>query len=280
MIIFSQPIEQFPPSLAFATTPTLSAGTDVAYPPSRLLTYSLSEVTRCNASSTNINWDFGRARKFNVVSLFGCNVGMRGTWTVYGSQNGSDFTVLMPTSAFWAQLPAVQASLPAAGSDEDLDPRTDAREKSVAYFYSEADFSYRYLRIQVTDPDATAMTFGRLFVGRTFRPKISYQYGSSLVFGDTGTFDRTDNGASVMNPGRSIPGAQVKMNFLSTQEVYDYVYDFAYWRGSCREILCCLDVNTRSRLNKNLLYCRISEGRQVTADDFEAWSQTWILESI
>ena len=68
------------------------------------------------------------------------------------------------------------------------------------------------------------------------------------------------------------------MSFLSTNEVYDYVYDFNYWRKSTAEILACLDVNTTRRLQKNILYCRISEGRQVTADQFEAWSQTWILE--
>jgi hypothetical protein len=279
MIVFAQPIEQYPPHLAFSTPPTLTAGADAAYPPSRLLSYDPTQVARVNANTTQINWNFGRNRKFNVISLIGCNLGIRATWTISASTNGTTYVPIQLLSPFWAQLPEVVTSLP-SNTDEDFDPRIGSHELCKSFFLSLTDLNYRYLRIDITDPDTPVMRLGRLFVGRTFRPKNSYQYGSALTFDDTGVFDRTDQGAPVADSGRRIPGASVKMSFLSTQEVYDYAYEFNYWRGSSKEILACLDIFTRERLHKNLLYCRISEGRQVTADDFEAWSQTWILESL
>lgn len=281
MIIFAQPIEQFPKDVAITTLPTFSAGTDTAFPAKNLLSYDITQVARVSVGSTQIRWDFGRQRKFNVISLLGCSVGVRGTLLIEASNDGSTYTTLRPTGPFWAHLTSVVSSLPGTiSTDEDTDPRKGSFERNSSFFLNEGGFNYRHVRLTITDPDATSMTFGRLFIGRTFRPKTSYQYGSYLNFDDTGVSDRTDRGARVLDPGRTITGASVKMDFLSTQEVYDYVYDFNYWRGSAREILCCLDIFTVERLSKNLLYATITEGRRITADQFEAWSQTWILESI
>jgi hypothetical protein len=281
MIVFAQPIEQFPAHLAFSSVPVFSAGVDAAFPASNLLTYDPTQVARATVNGLTIDWDFGRPRKFNVVSLLSTNVSVRGTLRIEASLNGSSYTVLRPTGPFWAHLANIVASIPpGAATDEDLDPSA-AFERNSSFWNTTVTQNYRYLRLVITDPGASApLTFGRLFVGRSFKPKTSYQYGSALTFDDTAVKDRTDRGAQVLDPGRQITGASVKMDFLSTNEVYDYIYDFNYWRGSARELLCCLDVNTTHRLSKNLLYATISEGRRVTADQFESWSQTWILESI
>ena len=283
MIVFAQPIEQFPQRLAIVTVPVFSAGADANFPSKNLLSYDRTQVARTTANSVQINWDFGRNRKFDVVSLIDSNIGVRGIWTISGSTDGTNYVVLKASDAFWAHIVGTVATIPAgAATDEDLDPRRTAPVRNSSFFYSQSTvYNYRYLRIQVSDADAgTGMTFGRLFVGRVFRPKTSYQYGSRLIFDDSSNRERTDQGALILDPGRTIVGASVKMDFLSTNEVYDFIYDFNYWRGSARELLCCLDVNTPARLSKNLLYATITEGRTVTADQFEAWSQTWTLESI
>lgn len=283
MLLFAQPIEQFPQRLAISTLPVFSSGADANFPAKNLLTYDRTQVARTSSSSVQINWDFGRNRKFDVVSIIDSNVSIRATWTISASLDGTTYTVLKASDAFWAHISGTVASIPAgAATDEDLDPRKTAPTRMSSFFFSQTVIhNYRYLRIAIADPEATSgMTFGRLFVGRSFRPKNTYQYGSRLNFDDTGTRDRTDQGALILDAGRPITGASIKMDFLSTNEVYDFVYDFNYWRGSSKEMLCCLDFNTVARLSKNLFYCTITEGRTVTADQFEAWSQTWIIESI
>jgi hypothetical protein len=60
----------------------------------------------------------------------------------------------------------------------------------------------------------------------------------------------------------------------------DFIYEFNYWRGSAREMLACLDVEDTKRLQKNTLYCTISDGRTISFDSYNAHSVSWVLESI
>jgi hypothetical protein len=44
--------------------------------------------------------------------------------------------------------------------------------------------------------------------------------------------------------------------------------------------MACLDDVDTARLQKNLLYCTIAEGRTISFDSFNTHSQSWTLESI
>jgi hypothetical protein len=275
-IVFTNPIEQFPVHLAFTTLPVVT-NVDAAYPAKNLLTYDPTNVTRTTTGSSVITWDFGMLRNFNVVSLVRCNVSARATLKIEASTDNSNWALLRAVAPFWANLTATPAAGPYA---EDLDPRRGSLERNSSWYYSATTLNYRYLRLTVADPEVSTMSFGRLFVGRAFVPATGYQYGSRISFDDSGNTDRTDQGALVMQAGRSIVSANVKMDFVSSAEMYDYVYEFNYWRQSARELLVCLDTDTVPRMQKNLLYARLAEGRQVSADNFNAWSQAWTLESI
>jgi hypothetical protein len=283
MLVFAQPIEQYPKHLAFTTVPTVVTNpvnqVSASSPALNLLTRDPTQVMLATAPSVTITWDFGRARKFNVLSLVSTNLASDSIWTLDISNDGTTWTSVFNSRPSWPQLTATVA-VATVYADEDLDPRRMAAEKATTWYYSAAAQSARYVRISVNNSTVGNISIGRLFVGREFRPKTSYQYGSSLKFDDTGSKDRTDRGSAVFDDGRTIIGANVKMDFMSTDEVYDYVYEFNVWRGSTRELMCCLDVNTQKRLHKNVLYCTIVDGRTVTADQFEAWSQAWTLESI
>lgn len=288
MIIFAQPIEQFPHHLRFDSVPTeIPSGSfysvEPEFPLKNLLSYDITDVMKTNFPYVEFKWDFGRRRKFDVVSLLSSNISPRSEWRIYASNDGSNWTTLHD-GPFYAHQSAIYPDDVDSYNDEDIDMRKGSFERNSSFKYFPTVQNYRYLRFAVSNSGAGEldfnMTFGRLFVGRSFRPKTSYQYGSSLRFDDTSVKDRTDQGALVLSPRKTIVGASVKMDFLSSDEMYEYIYDFNYWRGSAREMLCCLDVNTTHRLSKNLLYATISEGRTVTADSFNAWSQTWILESI
>jgi hypothetical protein len=278
MIIFAAPIEQHP----FIKSPVVVTMSNnvPAFPASNLMTYDPTQVAKAAADGTCvINVDCTVNRTFSIVSLMYANVGPRAGIKVQGSLDNVNWVTLQD-KAFWANRTVLAGAGPFA---EDADPRKGSLERNHSFLYTGTEWTYRYLRITVSDVDNPTLSFGRLFIGRAFRPKMSYQYGSGFKFEDSGTSERTDQGALVLNPGKSIVLASVKLDFISTDEMYDYIWEFNYWRGSCREFFCCLDVTNTpksiARLQKNLLYCTIKDGRNIDSSTFEAWSQTWILES-
>lgn len=277
-IWFAQPVEQFPRALATANVPTASGAISPGYPPSNLLTYDPTQVCLSTAASNTFTWDLGQAREFDVVSLQHTSLSYKATWTVSGSNDGSSFTQLV-TGPFSAHL----ATIPGSWANEVDDPRRPILNRNKSLYQSATVQKYRYIRVAIVGDGTLDSTFsvGRLFVGKKFSPSTGWQYGSQFTFSSPGDRkERTDRGALVLSPGDSIVGASVKMEFLSKTEMYDSVYELNYWRGSAREILACLDTLDVPRMQKNLLYCTVAEGRQISFDAFNTHSQTWILESI
>jgi hypothetical protein len=253
---------------------------DANYPAARLLTYDPTEVFRTTSGSTVITWDFGLSRDFDVVSLLHCNVSQRATLVVETSTNGTAWTSRY-NGIFWAHLSAD----PGAGPyTEATHPFKYALDRNNSWYYSTTVHSARYVRLTVTDTLTTNMTFGRLFVGKAWIPSVGYQYGTTFDFSDSGLRDRTDMGSLVLADGRSIPSVSIKMSFITSQEFYELVYDFNYWRRSTREVLVCLeegtDATSRLRRQRNMMYATLAEGRRVVAEEFNSWSQTWVAEKI
>jgi|ERR1043166_1853410 hypothetical protein len=275
-VLFAQPIEEYPQHLAFSTTPTMT-NVDSSYPASKLVTYDPTAVARTTSGSTVITWNFGLQREFDVVSLIYTNTSYAATIVIDASNNGTSWTNLQASRPFWAH----RTSVPGSWSGEANDPRRGALLRNHSWYYSSTIQTWQYIRITVSDPNVTNITFGRLFVGRSFSPTTGMQYGTSFSFADSGKRDRTDRGAVIMDAtSNTIVSVAVKTEFLTATEMYDYVYEFNYWRGSCREMLVCLDTTDTTKLHKNILYCVLSEGRSISSDAFNAYSQTWNLESL
>jgi hypothetical protein len=274
-VLFAQPIEQYPAHLAFAGLPTMT-NVDAAYPASRLVHYDPTSVTRSTATSAVITWDFGSNREFDVVSLLYTNTSYAATLVIEGSLNGTAWTTLRASAPLWAH----RTTVPGSWTGESNDPRRGALPRNSSFYLSATVLTYRYIRLTVSDPQTTNMTFGRLFVGRSFQPGTGIQYGSSFSFEGTARAERTDRGALILDAGTSRVNASLKLDFLTKTEMYDFVYEFDFWRGAGREMLACLDTSDVPNLQKNLLYCTISEGRTITFDAFNVHSKTWSLESI
>lgn len=276
-IFFAAPIEQFPKDLAFVTTPTASSP-NASFPASNLLTYDPTQVFKSTSHNDQLNWDFGSVREFDVVALLHSNLSYKTSWEIFGSVDGVTYE-----SFGYTPFSAHLTSIPGSWVGEANDPRRSILNRNKGVYVSPTvRNTFRYLRINIGG-DATldpGFSIGRLFVGKKFAPVTGWQYGSSFSFADTSRKERTDRGALIMEASDTIISASVKMEFLTKAEMYDYIYEFNYWRGSGREFLACLDVEDVPRLQKNLLYCTISEGRTVTFDAFNTHSQTWILESI
>lgn len=277
-VLFVQPIEEYPAHLALSTVPTMT-NVDANYPASKLLTYDPTAVARTGTGSNScvITWDFGQNREFDVVSLLYTNTSYAATLVIEASLNGSTWVTLQSSKPLWAH----RTTVPGSWTGEINDPRRGSLARNHSWYYSTTVHTYRYLRLTVTDPSATFLSFGRLFVGRSFSPSTGMQYGTSFSFTDAGRRERSDTGVMIMDgASNTIVSASVKTEFLTTTEMYDYVWEFDYWRGGCREILACLDTSDTERLQKNIIYGVLSEGRTIASDSWNAYSKTWNLESL
>lgn len=275
-VLFCQPIEEYPTHLAFSTTPTMT-NVDSNYPASKLVSYDPTSTARTTLGSTVITWNFGLQREFDVISLLYSNTSYAATIVIDGSNNGSSWTNLQASRPFWAH----RTSIPGSWTGEANDPRRGALLRNHSWYYSTTVQTWQYIRITVADPNVANMSFGRLFVGKSFSPATGMQYGTSFSFNDTGRKERSDRGPLILDgSANTTVSASVKTEFLTATELYDYVYEFDYWRGSCREMLVCLDTTDTAKLHKNILYCVMADGRTINSDAFNSYSKVWNLESV
>ena len=274
-VVYAQPIEQYPAALAFSTTPTMT-NVDAAYPAAKLVTQDPTAVARTTAGNTAITWDFGLNREFDLISLIYTNTSYAATLVIEASANGLSWTTLRASHPLWAH----RTSIPGSWTGEINDPRRGSLARNMSLFISPEVLTYRYIRLTVSDPQTTNLTFGRLFVGKTFSPNTGIQYGSNVSFSDSGRRERTEKGPAINDPGQTYVTMSLKMDFLNKTEMYDYAYEFDYWRGSCREVFACTDTSDVPNLQKNSIYGNIVEGRTISSDSFNSYSKTWIIESI
>lgn len=278
-IFFAQPVEQMPFAPAF--TGVTATNEDPLYPATNLLSMDPTKVFKTTTGTTVITFNMTSTfTYFDIVSLVYTNTSYRATLLVEDTANGGTSWNTLYSGPLWANLIGTQAtSITNPGSS--LDPRLGSlRRNHSLYVRTGSAPGSNQVRLTVTDPLVSLITIGRLFVGRKFVPSTGWQYGSSFNFIDLSKRDRTDRGALIVETGDVIFQAQVKLDFLNKAEMYDYVYEFNYWRGSGREIMACLDVEDTARLQKNIMYAMIAEGRQISFDAYNTHSQTWTLESI
>jgi hypothetical protein len=280
---FAAPVDAYPHYYLQTYEATSGTNISAAYPVANLFDYDPTKVTRTTAGTTVIVVKVGASTTqpalFDMVSILHSNVSYRATITIEGSNDNSAYTSLVASRPFWANLTGVQSAT-VTGPTTPTDPRYHSKVRNHSLSVFPTTQSWVYLRFTIADPLVANMTFGRLFVGKRFIPTYGMQYGSAFHFTDYGRSDRTDRGVLSMEPGRNIVSATVKMDFLTKTEMYDYVYEFNHFLGSSREFMACLDDVDTARLQKNLLYCTIAEGRTISFDSFNTHSQSWTLESI
>jgi hypothetical protein len=276
-IAFYSPIEQnfFWPISNIPTVTNRSSAT----PASDLLSYSPADAVAITADNSAITWDFGQPRQFDCVALLSHSMSWNSRWTIEVSSNGSSWTTVFTGKSPWSHF--VDPYSTSYTYDELTDPRLGSYELNHAFWNASSTQFFRYLRVTVSDYIKTSFSIGRLFVGRRYSPQKNYQYGSSVDFGDSGgRRERTDSGNLILFDGRPVISASIKMEFLTEAEVNGFVYDLNYWRKTTRELLVNLDVENIPNLQRNLIYGTLTETRKVVAEEFNAFSSTWTIESI
>lgn len=270
-IFFAAPIDEHPDYDKVTTTPTNSEA-DVSFPVSNLLTFDPTQVHKNTDTTMVIHWDFGANKDFDVVALIYTNLTDAATWRVEASLDNSAWVDLVPDAT-----PALAHYV----AGQTTQNKRNMLRKNHCLYNSSVNRNYRYLRITVTsNVSGLFPSVGRLFVGKKFVPATGWQYGSNIEFIDLSRRERTDRGALVVEPLPPILAGTVKMEFLSKQEMMDFIWEFNYWRGSAREMLACLDVEETKYLQKNLMYCTISEGRRISFDSYNNHGVNWNLENI
>lgn len=269
-IFFAAPIDEHPDWDKVTNLPTANTPNG-DYPASNLVNYDPTRPLVSTAQTLVVTWLFGKAVPIDVVSLIHTNMGPEATWSLE-TFDGSSWFAWVASSPFLAHK--------TAGETDAVVKKNMLRTNSSLHVNSTVA---TVQGVRITMDSGVAGKFpslGRLFVGRKYVPSTGWQYGSTFDFLDLSKRDRTDRTALVLDPQKPIVTASVKMDFLNKTEMMDYIWDFNYWRGSARGILACLDVEDKARLQKNLLYATIAEGRRVSFDSYNTHSANWILESI
>jgi hypothetical protein len=268
-IFFAAPIDQHPDYAKVTTVPT-ATNADPNFPIANILTFDPTQVFAATTTSTVITWNFGASVTFDMVSLVYTNLTDAATLLIEGSTNGTAWATLYNSTAL-AHVVAGQTT----------QNKINMLRHNSSLLNLATPVSYQYLRLTVNSQVAGLFpSIGRLFVGTKFVPSTGWQYGSQFTFADNSVRQRTDRGTLIVDPQPPIVAANVKLDFLNKNEMYDYVYDFNYWRGAAREFFACLDVEDTKRLQKNILYCTISDGRLISFDSYNTHSVAWMLESI
>lgn len=270
-IFFAAPIDQHPDYNKVTTTPTCSTQ-NANFPASNLLTMDPTQVFMSTIQNPVILWDLGASYSFDVISLVYTNLTDVATLLIETSPDNVTYTTRYNGPAL-AHVIAGQTT---------QNKKNMLRVNHTLLNLSSA-VTARYIRITPnTQIGGVFPTIGRLFVGTKFVPAYGWQYGSQLTFQDPSPKQRTTRGALVTDPMPAITGANVKLDFSSQTEMYDTIYEFNYWRSGSREILACLETDPAAQkwLQKNLLYCTITEGRTISFDSYNSHSSAWVLESI
>jgi hypothetical protein len=279
---FASPIDAFPHYYAKQFALVSATNADANFPATNLFDYDPTKVFRTTSGSTTVTVNIsnpGGSAFFDVVSLIHTNASYRATWSVETSPDGTNWTMVASSRPLWANLTGLQP-VSITSPTESTDPRRHSLERNHSLWVASALQTATHVRVNVLDPLVTNITLGRLFIGRRFVPTYGMQYGSTFHFTDFSKSERTDRGVQVLEAGKVITAASVKMDFLSKTEMYDYVYEFNRFLGSSRAFLACQDDVDTARLQKNLLYCTIAEGRMISFDSFNTHSTAWTLESI
>lgn len=283
-IWFAAPAENWPHYNTRTPTIVSATNADSNYPATNLLTYDPTQVFRTTSGSTvitvNVKGGGTGYPDFDVIALLYTNTSYRATLTVEVSDGGVSYTTIANGVPLWANLTGAQAASPPDPPGLSNDPRFHSIKRNHSLTYKPNANNYTHVRFTISDPLVTNITIGRVFFGKRFVPTYGMQYESSVSFPDFGKADRSERGVLTLEPGRAITSWTVKQDWLTKTEMYDYVYPFNLFIGASREFLACLDDTDTSRLQKNLTYCTISQGRTVSFDAYNIHSQSWILESI
>lgn len=276
-ILFAQPVELYPAHLV-GTVAVSATNVNADWPAANLIDYNPYKVFKTTTTGTAITFDLGNSREFDTFSLLHTNITYEGTWVIETSPDNATWTTRLASAPFWCQLSVI----PGAWSGEDNDPRRGAFEYSHSFYKHATVITHRYIRITVanTTNPAGILSFGRLFVGKSWQPDVNYSYGSDIEIIDKSERVDMPRSAPLFNKLNKSIKLNISMEFSSQEEMENYLYEFSYWSGITEGMLVCLDPETVTNRHKALVYGTLNEGMRFSHTSYRIFEQKFSIQSL
>ena len=198
---------------------------------------SLQELYRVLGNACVLDIDLGTARTVNLVALAGHNGSTAATARVTASNTlgGTDYD---------------SGSLPLISGAKRFDNSLFLRLLPVAV-------SYRYWRIEISDPAAAYLDFGRLYVANAFQPSYNMVYGFQQGFIDPSQEYETISGDSISLKRKKRRFAELTLEDLTEDEVFAELYPLDQLVGTTGDVLFVPQPGDETHLQFTAIYGKI-----------------------
>ncbi|MBX0289728.1 hypothetical protein K3G63_04725 [Hymenobacter sp. HSC-4F20] len=221
---------------------------------------SLQEVYRVLGSACVLDIDLTTAQAFNLVGLMGHN----------GSESG---TVRVTASDTLGGATYDSGTLPLVTGPKQFD-------KSLFLLFLGAPITYRYCRIEITDPAAAYIELGRVYVSNAFQPSYNMVYGFQQGFIDPSEKYRTTSGDRVPRKQKKWRFADWNLEDLTEDEVFSELYPLDKLVGTTQDVLFVPKPDDISHLQFTAIYGTIEAMNPNVATSFDRFSRQFRVEEL
>lgn len=240
---------------------------------------SLKQVYRAaNASAVFIVVDLLAEKDFNLVALIGHSGSSRSYARVRAAASEADLTADPGFDTGDQPFRSHQTGYDgtwAAGVDDE---ENGALEKNMFMQYFPVE-TYRYLRIDIADPNSDYLDIGRLYVSKAWQPETNMDYGMNEGIVDPSRKTRTVSGEVMAVERRKWRYAEFTLGFASKSEMFDGVFKIENMRGRTKDVLFIIDPDETDHLQYRTYYGTM-ENQPFSHVNFGLFSKTFRIEEI
>lgn len=198
------------------------------------------------------------AGSFNLVAVLGHNGSSRCSARIRAANSEAALTSsplydsgLLPARSHQTGYDATWAS---GVSDEEY----GALETNHFIKFFDTALTYTFWRIDFSDPNTSYFDAGRLYISEGFQPGFNMNYGlpEGIIDPSRGAF--TVGGRFVGKENQKRRFIEPTLDFLSAEEVWDYVFPIEWERGTTRDILLLPDPDEGPFQQKRAIYGRFA----------------------
>lgn len=208
-----------------------------------------------------IQADLGSAKAVNLIALIGHTAKEGATAKVYA---GNDPNLPLNAEYESDELPMCEGI-------------NLSRNSLIRAF---DDLTYRYWRIEFSDPASTYIDVGRLYISKVFQPEVNMEYGLQEGVIDPSTVNTTLSGMIVPNERPKRRFSEFTLSFGSKQEMLGNALDIDLTQGTTRDVLFVADYSDKDYLQKRSVYGRMTALNPITHTHFQLFEKTYRIEEI
>ncbi|MEE7442665.1 hypothetical protein MOR12E_28840 [Methylobacterium oryzae] len=224
--------------------------------------------------------DLGAAKAINLIALLGHNGSSRSYARIRGASTEAGLTGTPGYDSGNLPFRSHQTGYDAAWAAGVTNEQYGALATNHFIRFLTAAQTWRFWRIDITDPLASFIDVGRLYLSSAFQPQSNMSYGLQEGIGDPSRVGITKAGriSSRENPKRRY--AELGLDFLSETEARDGLFDIEWAQGVTRDVLLIPDPDAGAYLQKRTIYGRMSQLNPALSTYFGIYEKTLRIEEI